>query len=169
MKANDIQLLDLNILQADYANPTHAAAIVAVLETYACDPMGGGKPLRGYTKANLVTELAARPSIFSVLAFVGSEATGLVNCIEGFSTFACRPLVNIHDVAVIPTYRGLGIATQMLAHVEQIARTRGACKLTLEVLEGNQPAAMLYAASGFDGYQLDPAMGRASFLQKWLD
>lgn len=169
MKTNDIRLQDLSILQADYANPTHATVIVAVLESYACDPMGGGKPLSDYTKANLVSELAARASIFSVLAFDGSEAIGLVNCIEGFSTFACRPLVNIHDVAVISAYRGLGVATQMLAHVEQIARTRGACKLTLEVLEGNHHAVKLYTASGFDGYQLDPAMGHARFLQKWLD
>lgn len=169
MKTNDIRLRDLSILQADYAKAAHAAAIVAVLESYACDPMGGGKPLSDYTKANLVNELTARASIFSVLAFDGSEAIGLVNCIEGFSTFACRPLVNIHDVAVVPAYRGLGVATQMLAHVEQIARTRGACKLTLEVLESNQHAVKLYAASGFDGYQLDPAMGRARFLQKWLD
>ena len=169
MKTNDPRLLDLTILQADYANPTHAAAIVEVLESYACDPMGGGKPLSDSTKANLVTELAARASIFSVLALARSQPIGLVNCIEGFSTFACRPLVNIHDVAVISMYRGLGVATQMLKHVEQIARTRGACKLTLEVLEGNQHAVRLYTASGFDGYQLDPAMGRASFLQKWLD
>jgi ribosomal protein S18 acetylase RimI-like enzyme len=169
LKTNDMQLLDLTILQADYADATHADAIVDVLETYACDPMGGDKPLSDYTKANLVAELAARASSFSVLAFAGNEPIGLVNCIEGFSTFACRPLVNIHDVAVIPAYRGLGVATQMLALVEQIARTRGACKLTLEVLEGNQPASRLYAASGFDVYQLDPAKGRASFLQKWLD
>lgn len=169
MKTNDIRLRDLSILQADYANPTHAAAIVAVLESYARDPMGGGKPLSDYTKANLVTELAARASIFSVLAFAGSQPIGLVNCIEGFSTFTCRPLVNIHDVAVIPTYRGLGVATQMLAHVEQIARNSGACKLTLEVLEGNQHAVRVYTASGFDRYQLDPAIGCAKFLQKWLD
>lgn len=169
MKTNDIQLLTLTILQADYANAIHAAAIVEVLDTYACDPMGGGKPLSDHTKTNLVTELAARATMFSVLAFDGNEAIGLVNCIEGFSTFACRPLVNIHDVAIIPAYRGLGIATKMLSHAEQIARVRGACKLTLEVLEGNQTAVRLYAASGFDGYQLDPAMGRAKFLQKWLD
>lgn len=74
MKTNDIRLRDLSILQADYAKAAHAAAIVAVLESYACDPMGGGKPLSDYTKANLVNELTARASIFSVLAFDGSEA-----------------------------------------------------------------------------------------------
>jgi ribosomal protein S18 acetylase RimI-like enzyme len=56
----------------------------------------------------------------------------------------------------------------MLAEVEAIARERGACKLTLEVLQGNAPAIKLYERIGFAGYQLDPAMGQAQFLQKWL-
>jgi hypothetical protein len=25
-------------------------------------------------------------------------AVGLVNCFEGFSTFACKPLVNVHEL-----------------------------------------------------------------------
>ena len=162
-------VLNPAIVDADYANPEHAAAIVAVLDTYARDPTGGGEPLSDYAKARLVAEMAARPHLFSVLAFDGSVAIGLVNCVEGFSTFACRPLVNIHDIAVIPAYRGRGVARSLLARVEHRARARDACKLTLEVLEGNQRAARLYAATGFDAYQLDPAMGRARFLQKWLD
>lgn len=165
--ANTLQ--NLVVIQADYANAIHASAIVTVLDTYARDPMGGGTPLSNDVKAHLVAALAARAHLFSVLAFNENNAIGLVNCVEGFSTFACRPLVNIHDVAVIPTYRGQGVAANMLAHVEQLARARGACKLTLEVLEGNQRAARLYASSGFNAYQLDPAMGRANFLQKWLD
>jgi ribosomal protein S18 acetylase RimI-like enzyme len=156
------------IVEADYANPLHAAAIVMVLDSYARDPMGGGEPLSGYAKTHLVAAMAARPHLFSVLAFDDGAAIGLVNCIEGFSTFACQPLVNIHDIAVIPTYRGRGVARAMLARVETLARQRGACKLTLEVLAGNQRAAGLYAACGFEPYQLDPAMGRANFLQKWL-
>jgi ribosomal protein S18 acetylase RimI-like enzyme len=57
----------------------------------------------------------------------------------------------------------------MLALAEQVARERGACKLTLEVLSGNRSANTLYARIGFVSYQLDPAMGDAQFLQKWLD
>jgi ribosomal protein S18 acetylase RimI-like enzyme len=159
---------------ADYANPAHAADLVRLLDAYASDPMGGGEPLSEFAKAHLVPSLAARPQAFSVLAFeVGAlqkdaQAVGLVNCIEGFSTFACRPLVNVHDVAVLPGYRGLRIAEMMLALVEDIARERNACKLTLEVLQGNAGAVRLYHRVGFVSYQLDPAMGQAQFLQKWL-
>lgn len=155
-------------LRADYANPSHAAALVLLLDAYASDPAGGGQGLSAFAKANLVPSLAARPQAYSVLAFDGEQPVGLVNCIEGFSTFACQPLVNVHDVAVLASHRGRGVAEQMLALAEQVARERGAVKLTLEVLSGNRPAMRLYERIGFAGYQLDPAMGSAQFLQKWL-
>lgn len=160
--------------QADYANSEHAAALVSLLDAYACDPMGGGEPLTDFARLNLVTALAARPQAFSVLAFEGGrgdqpqQPIGLVNCFEGFSTFACQTLVNVHDVVVLPAYRGRRVAESMLDLVTDIARKRGACKLTLEVLQGNRAAVKLYERVGFSRYQLDPAMGQAHFFQKWL-
>ncbi len=168
---NPAAVADLRIRRLDYANPDHARALVSLLEVYALDPMGGGAPLSAFAKTHLVNELAARSQAFSVLAFSGpSHATpvGLVNCFEGFSTFACQPLVNVHDVVVLPDYRGQGIAERMLETVAQMARERGACKLTLEVLAGNAGAIQLYQRIGFANYQLDPAAGQAQFLQKWL-
>lgn len=162
---------NLRLCRADYTNPVHASALVGLLDAYAQDPTGGAEPLSEFTKANLPAALQARPTIFSVLAFDDAQAglpVGLVNCVEGFSTFACQSLVNIHDVVVAASHRGQRIAEQMLALVEQLARERGACKLTLEVLSGNAPAAKLYRRIGFDNYQLEPSMGHAQFMQKWL-
>lgn len=158
----------LHICRADYRDPAHARALVALLDAYAQDPAGGGEALSAFAKEHLAAELAARPQAFSVLAFAGGQPIGLVNCMEGFSTFACRPLVNIHDVAVLAGHRGQRVAERMLALVEDIARERGACKLTLEVLQGNASALKLYERIGFSGYQLDPAMGNAQFYQKKL-
>jgi GNAT superfamily N-acetyltransferase len=162
---------DLRICLADYANPTHAKALVDVLDAYARDPMGGGEGLSAYARTHLISSLAARPFVFSVLAFAdGANETpvGLANCIEGFSTFACKPLVNVHDFAVLPNYRRQGIGEKMLAFVEKVAKERGACKLTLEVLQGNVGAKKLYVRAGFADYQLDDAMGSAQFMQKYL-
>ncbi len=161
-------LSPLRICRADYNNSVHAGAVVQLLDAYAQDPAGGGEPLSDFAKKHLVKELAARPHAFSVLAFDGAQPVGLVNCIEGFSTFACRPLVNIHDVAVLPSHRGQRVGEQMLALVDEMARERGACKLTLEVLQGNRSAIKLYERVGFVAYQLDPALGQAQFFQKWL-
>lgn len=158
----------IEIVRARYNDPAHATALIDLLDAYARDPAGGGEPLSDFARNNLLNELAARPFVFSVLAFDGDTPVGLINAIEGFSTFACRPLVNVHDVMVAPSHRGQGIAAQLFAGVEAIARERGACKLTLEVLDGNAPAHALYRRLGFATYQLDPAMGHAQFLQKWL-
>ncbi len=158
----------LRICRADYGNPRHAAAVVNLLDTYARDVAGGGVPLSDFANSNLVAALAARPQVFSVLAFDGDEAISLINCIEGFSTFACLPLVNVHDVVVLASHRGRRVGEQMLALVDTIAGERGACKLTLEVLQGNRSAIALYERIGFSAYQLDPAMGSAQILQKWL-
>ena len=158
----------IEIVRARYDEPAHAAALVELLDAYARDPAGGGEPLSDYARHHLIDSLAARPFIFSVLAFDGDTPVGLVNAIEGFSTFACRPLVNVHDVVVASSHRGRGIAARLFAEVEAIASERGACKLTLEVLDGNISARSLYQRLGFTAYQLDPAMGHAQFLQKWL-
>ncbi len=159
----------IDVVRARYDEPAHAAALVELLDAYARDPAGGGEPLSDYARDHLINSLAARPFIFSVLAFDGDTPVGLVNAIEGFSTFACRPLVNVHDVVVASSHRGRGIAARLFAEVEAIASERGACKLTLEVLSGNHAARALYEKLGFDDYRLDPDMGRAQFMQKWLD
>ena len=154
---------------ADYRNSDDARALVSLLDAYASDPAGGGEPLSDFAKSHLAPALASRPQAFSVLAFDGTQAVGLINCIEGFSTFACRPLVNVHDVVVLASHRGRRIGELMLALVEELAQARGACKLTLEVLDGNSSALALYQRCGFAPYQLDPAMGHAGFMQKMLD
>jgi ribosomal protein S18 acetylase RimI-like enzyme len=154
---------------ADYRNSDDARALVSLLDAYASDPAGGGEPLSDFAKSHLAPALASRPQAFSVLAFDGAQAVGLINCIEGFSTFACRPLVNVHDVVVLASHRGRRIGELMLALVQELAQARGACKLTLEVLDGNRSALALYQRCGFAPYQLDPAMGHAGFMQKMLD
>jgi ribosomal protein S18 acetylase RimI-like enzyme len=161
----------IRICRADYANPRHAEALVRLLDAYAHDPMGGGEGLTDFAKNHVVRELARLPQAFSVLAFDGLDdhnPVGLANCFQGFSTFACKPLVNVHDLAVSSGYRGQRIGERMLAFVEVLAREMGACKLTLEVLSGNASAMRLYARTGFTAYELDPAAGQASLMQKLL-
>ncbi len=161
-------MTDISVRLADYASASDASAVVDLLDAYARDPAGGGEPLSVYAREHLVAELAARPQAFSILAFDGDQPVGLVNCIEGFSTFQCKPLVNVHDVAVLASHRGRGVARQMLLKAEDMARERGAVKMTLEVLSGNVSALALYRRLGYAGYQLDPAMGTAGFMQKWI-
>ena len=159
----------VEIIQARYDDDAHAGAIVDLLDVYANDPFGGGQPLQMQVKKNLIAALARREGAFSILAFVDGEAVGLANCFEGFSTFRCAPLINIHDLIVLPPFRGQRLAQQMMAMIEHIARERGCCKITLEVLEGNQHAQRVYTKMRYAGYQLQPDHGNALLWQKNLD
>jgi len=158
--------MEVEVVFADYLNPQHETDICTLMNEYSLDPMGGGVPLSENVQRNLVTELAKIPHAFSVLCYVDEQAAALINCFEGFSTFKCKPLINIHDVIVARQYRGLGLSQQMLSRVEERAKERGCCKMTLEVLEGNKVARNSYGKFGFAGYELDPQMGKALFWQK---
>lgn len=160
--------MNIQIVSIDYSNAQHTRALIDMLDVYARDPMGGGAPLSDYARSHLVAALARHPMAFGVLAFDGDTPVGLANCFEGFSTFACKPLVNIHDFMVVPSYRGQKIGYRMLQHIEQVAHVRGCCKLTLEVLENNEAARQLYRKFGFADYKLGDAAGNAQFWQKRL-
>jgi GNAT superfamily N-acetyltransferase len=153
---------------ADYGDESDANTVVELLDCYARDPMGGGEPLGEEVRENLIPGLAKTPGAFSILAFDGDRAVGLSNCFTGYSTFAAKPLVNIHDMVVRDGQRGKGVGKAMFDAIHDEARRMGACKVTLEVLSGNHPAKGLYTAQGYGDYELDPDKGHALFWQKRL-
>ena len=164
----------ITIIRAKLINPDHAAALMRLMDEYANGLTGGGKPLKAYTRAHLAATLRTRPGAHTLLAVKRDEAgeesfVGLLNAFEGFSTFACQPLLNIHDLVVTESERGQGIGKLLMEHAELLARELGCCKLTLEVLEGNIKAQAAYKSLGYAGYELDPTMGKALFWQKKLD
>jgi ribosomal protein S18 acetylase RimI-like enzyme len=160
--------MTIKIVQANYNDPKHGRHIIEMLDCYANDPMGGNQALPDYVAQNLVYALSNRPDAISIIAYVEGQPAGLLNCFEGFSTFNCKPLINIHDLIVATEFRGMGLSTKMLTMVEEIAKERECCKLTLEVLEKNVIAINSYRKFGFNQYQLDPIMGKAEFWEKKL-
>lgn len=156
-------------LLADLQRAEHAAAVLHLLDAYANDPAGGGVALSEYCRANLIERLKQRPNCLILLARWQGQFVGMALCFEGFSTFACQPLLNIHDFTVLPQARGQGLGKQMLHELSRLAQARGYCKLTLEVLQGNRPAYQLYLQQGFAPYQLDPEFGEAVIMQNYLD
>ena len=154
---------------ADYADDHDAECVVQLLDEYARDPIGGGAPLSDYSRANLVARLKEVSGAFSVLGFKDGAAVALANCFHAFSTFACRPLVNIHDLVITKAARGDGLSQSLLAFIEDVARRDGCCKVTLEVLERHHVARGAYTKFGFRPYELDETSGPAIFMHKVLD
>ncbi len=160
--------MTIDIIQADYNNLDHCADLLFLLDAYAMDPMGGGEPLGEYSRKNLCKILRTRTDVLTLLCYVDGKPAGICNCVEGFSTFKAKPLLNIHDMGVVKEFRGLGISHKLLQRSEEIAKQRSCCKLTLEVLDGNDVAKQSYLKYGFSCYELDPEMGGAMFWEKPL-
>jgi len=158
----------ITIVEADLSRDDHGAAVLDLLNGYSMDPFGDGHPLSESTRRELIPGLRQHPTTRIFLAYRGAEPVGLAICFLGFSTFAARPLLNIHDFFVAPTCRGAGVGRLLMAAIQERARELGCCKLTLEVLENNHRARGVYAAAGFDQATYVPEAGGAIFLAKPL-
>ncbi len=158
----------VDVVKADLATAKHATDFVTLMQAYARDVMGGGKALDADVIARLVPAMRERSGIAVLLAYDGEQCVGMTTLIEGFSTFRAAPLLNIHDMVVASSHRGRGISHALLQRAEDEARSRGCCKLTLEVLSENHTAKASYKAFGFEDYTLDPSAGHALFWQKLL-
>jgi GNAT superfamily N-acetyltransferase len=164
----DAATRSLEIVEADLSRVDHQQAVVELVDAYARDPMGNGRPLPAHVRLALVPGLRQHPTTLIFLAYCDGQPAGIAVCFRGFSTFAARPLLNIHDLAVLPAYRGRGIGRRLLDAAVEKARALGCCKVTLEVLENNHDARRLYAAAGFAQAAYEAAAGGALFYAKPL-
>lgn len=156
----------VDIVEADLDRTDHQQTVLELIDAYSRDPMGDGKPLSDEVRQALIPGLRNHPTTLIFMAYTGEQAVGIAVCFLGFSTFAAKPLINIHDLAVLPGLRGQGIGRQLLDAVERKARDLGCCKLTLEVLENNHRARRTYEAAGFAQATYQEEAGGALFLAK---
>ncbi|MEJ0098967.1 MAG: GNAT family N-acetyltransferase [Pseudomonadota bacterium] len=118
----------MTVRRANLTDSADANAVLKLIDAYARDPRGGGEPLRAEVRERLVPGLAAHPTSRAWLAFEGSEAVGVCVGFIGYSTFNAQPLLNIHDLAVLPGLRGRGIGHAPACR----GRSRGACSRLLQ-------------------------------------
>jgi GNAT superfamily N-acetyltransferase len=161
-------MADVIISNANLDLPQHQVAVIELMNAYASDPMGDGKPLSDEVKGRLIDGLRRHPTTLIILAFEGDRPVGIATCFFGFSTFAARPLLNMHDYFVLPEQRGSGVGGKLLSAVEAEARKKGCCKLTLEVQENNHRARAIYEAFGFNRATYVEAAGGSLAMSKPL-
>jgi ribosomal protein S18 acetylase RimI-like enzyme len=160
--------MSIRIVEADLSLADHQEAVLAMVDAYSRDAMGNGKPLDQDVRIRLIPGLRRHPTTLIFLAFDGVQPIGAAVCFIGFSSFAARPIINIHDFVVLPAFRGKGIGRRLLEAVEAKARELGCCKLTLEVMDKNHQAIRMYQAAGFERYSLQEEAGAAIFMSKPL-
>lgn len=137
------------VIRANLQDPSHQQGLIACLDAYANDPMGGGEPLAEEAKSRLIDGLLRQPANVNFLALHGDEIVGAAVCFMGYSTFRARPRLNIHDLCVLPAHRGLGLGRLLLESVADYAREEDCCAVSLEVRTDNQTAQALYRSQGF--------------------
>ena len=156
------------IRRADLADAGDAGTYRGLLDAYARDPLGQGKPLPPHVLDKVVEDLRDHPAARLFLSFIDDSAIAFATCFLGYSTFRAAPLLNIHDIAVLPEFRRRGVARQLLGFIERQAREEGCCKLTLEVRQDNPAAERLYRAKGFGPADVSGREIRYLFLEKVL-
>ena len=137
------------VVEADLNDVVHRRGLLNVIDCYARGPNGQSEPLMATARESLIPGLRAHPAALVLLALDKERAVGAAVCFWGFSTFSGKPLLNIHDLAVLPHHQGQGIGSQLIAVAEQRARQQDCCRLTLEVLDSNEGAKRLYRRAGF--------------------
>ncbi|WP_353123716.1 GNAT family N-acetyltransferase, partial [Dysgonomonas capnocytophagoides] len=75
---------------------------------------------------------------------------------QNFSTFTVSPMINIHDLIVLPAYRGKDIGCLLLKEIINIANDKKCSRITLEVRNDNLVAQNLYKKIGFA--EAEPSM-----------
>ena len=140
---------EIAVVDADLSRPDHCAGLLAVLDDYARLPHIAGCPLPADVRAALPERLREQPGRVILLALQAERVVGVAVCFLGFSTFVARPLLNIHDLAVLGECRGQGIGGVLLQAVDARATELGCCRVTLEVVEDNPGAKRLYERTGF--------------------
>src|SRR6266481_1079550 len=86
----------VQIVEANLDQPAHQDAVLKLVDAYSADAMGDGRPLSGEARKRLLPGLREHPTTLIFLAYQGAEPVGIAVCFRGFSTFAARPLINIH-------------------------------------------------------------------------
>ncbi len=91
----------------------------------------------------LICAQAGRPIAFALYYFT-------------YSTFACRPILFIEDLFVLPDERGEGAGKALMSAMARIAIRKGCSQMAWNVLNWNTPAIKFYRRLG------------ASLVKTWL-
>jgi GNAT superfamily N-acetyltransferase len=85
----------------------------------------------------------------SRISYIATDPGLWVGIAGGMFDAAEQPIAQLISMWVDPLYRRQGIGQQLVEHVADWARLRGACRLELWVTVGNSPASALYDRCGF--------------------
>lgn len=153
---------EVTIHQANLNRMEDQQAVVMLVRAFAREVLSAKKQ-PNIQPVDLISGLNRHPTSVVFLAKRLKEYIGIITAFYGFSTFAARQTINIHDLHVMPDWRRQGVATRLLQAVEEKARRLNCCKLTLEVHDKNAAAQALYRK-----FRIKPCKPPQQFWEKPL-
>lgn len=139
----------VKIIIGDKLNTAHMNAMFEMLDLYMLDPMGKEAPLEDDLKKKIKTGLLAQNNYLFFLVFVDGKAAGVANCFINYSTFKAKQLINVHDFAVSPCFRRMGIGEKLMQFILDYGHENDFCRVNLEVRDDNLSAQNLYKKLNF--------------------
>lgn len=140
---------NIQIIKGDLNIAEHAEHFLRLTSAYMADEMGGTDAWNAEQKANVIREMANHPCALILFAKVDGQFAGICTCFYAYSTFLAKPLINIHDIYVQDSCRGIGAGKKLVQTLGEVAKQKNCGKITLEVRRDNLNARDLYKSQGF--------------------
>lgn len=93
-------------------------------------------------------KLLARDSFIALVALDGSDVVGGITAYDLPKPEQERSEIYLYDLAVAESHRRRGVATALIAALQEIAATRGAWVVFVQADQGDDPAIALYTKLG---------------------
>ncbi|MFW5879395.1 MAG: GNAT family N-acetyltransferase [bacterium] len=139
----------IHITRCDFNNKIHQLEFVKLLGCYMEDSMGLGEKVDEKKRISAFQGLSEIPTAFVLFAINEDNYIGMATCFYSFSTFHAKNLINIHDIIILPDYRGKGVGKKLMQEIIKMAKNNNCIKVTLEVRHDNNRAKSLYRSLGF--------------------
>jgi aminoglycoside 3-N-acetyltransferase I len=132
------------MLIIDRLHPSNAH----LLETFFL--LQGGLPAVAEFRASRRNEdWLAQPHTYALIALWGDHPAGYAVAVRLPKADARRGFLFVDELLVLPQFRRQGVATGLLGHIEQLARTLGLAGVRLLARPENEAARGLYQRAGF--------------------
>jgi len=140
-------VLQTKIMQIRAAMPEDASSFVALVQALA-DYESLPAPDEA-AKQRLIDDAFGDPPKYELrVAELEGDVVAYAAIFETYSTFLAKPSLYLEDLFVHPDARRRGVATAMMAHLEQLARDRGCGRFEWSVLDWNTGAQDFYKGLG---------------------
>jgi len=127
----------MNITITGYDDQSHRCQVIALWKTVFAYETAHNRPALAIDK-----KLAVNDGLFFVALADNTVVGTIMTGYDGHRGW-------IYSVAVSPSHRRHGIGSQLVAHAERALIAKGAVKINLQIMQGNEAVTAFYKSLGF--------------------